>query len=48
MQLGRILEMAQSSPDQQTYEKKIKDRFGGEKSFEFIVQPQQETKEAAN
>jgi hypothetical protein len=45
---GRILEMAQSSPDRQTYERKIVDRFGGQKEFEFIVPPQPEMKEAAN
>lgn len=39
IQLGRILEMAQSSPDKQTYERKIVDRFGGQKEFEFIVPP---------
>jgi hypothetical protein len=48
IQLGRILEMAQSSPDKQTYERKIVDRFGGQKEFEFIVAPQPEMKEAAN
>jgi P63C domain len=48
IQLGRILEMAQSSPDKQTYERKIVDRFGGQKEFEFIIQPQPTTNEAAN
>jgi hypothetical protein len=37
MQLGRILEMAQSSPDRTTYERKIVERFGGQKSFDFPV-----------
>jgi hypothetical protein len=42
--------MAESSPDKQTYERKIVERFGGQKEFEFIVPPQvvPETKEAAN
>jgi hypothetical protein len=48
IQLGRILEMAQSSPDRQAYERKIIDRFGGQKEFEFIVPPPPETKEAAH
>jgi hypothetical protein len=39
---------AQSSPDKQTYERKIIDRFGGQKEFEFIVPPQPDMKEAAN
>jgi hypothetical protein len=48
IQLGRILEMAQSSPDKQTYERKIVERFGGQREFEFIVPAQPtETKEAA-
>ena len=33
------------SPDRQAYERKIVDRFGGQKEFEFIVP---EIKEAAN
>ena len=49
IQLGRILEMAQSSPDKEAYERKIVERFGGQKEFEFIVPPQQpEMIEAAN
>lgn len=35
MQLGRVLEMAESSPDRQTYEKKIVERFGGQTVMEF-------------
>jgi hypothetical protein len=31
--------MAESSPDGQTYERKIVDRFGGQKQFEFIIPP---------
>jgi hypothetical protein len=37
MQLGRILEMAESSPDKATYERKIVDRFGGQKEFDFLA-----------
>lgn len=49
IQLGRILEMAQSSPDKQTYERKIIERFGGQKEFEFIIPaPPAEMKEATN
>lgn len=49
IQLGRVLEMAQSSPDKQTYEGKIVERFGGQKEFEFIIPaPPGEMKEAAN
>ena len=35
MQLGRVLEMAQSSPNSAAYERRIVERFGGQKSFEF-------------
>jgi hypothetical protein len=31
--------MAESSPDGQTYERKIVDLFGGQKQFEFIIPP---------
>lgn len=48
IQLGRVLEMAESSHDKQAYECKIVDRFGGQKEFEFIIPPQPETKEIAN
>lgn len=37
MQLGRILEMAESSPDRETYENKIVERFGGQQRLEFPV-----------
>lgn len=33
--LGRILEMAESSPDKATYEAKIADRFGGQQRIKF-------------
>jgi hypothetical protein len=39
IQLGRILEMAESSPDSETYERKIKERFARQKEFEFMVPP---------
>lgn len=35
MHLGRILEMAESSPDRETYEEKIVNRFGGQTGFSF-------------
>lgn len=35
MQLGRILEMAESSKNKEEYEKKIVERFGGQKELEF-------------
>jgi len=37
MQLGRVLEMAESSPDKLTYEKKIVERFGGQQELELIA-----------
>jgi hypothetical protein len=39
--------MAESSPDKQTYESKIVERFGGQKEFEFIIRPQPPPTEAA-
>jgi hypothetical protein len=49
IQLGRVLEMAESSSDSQTYEQKIKERFGRQKEFAFMIPPPApETKEAAN
>lgn len=35
IQLGRLLEMAESSPDRQAYEKKIVERFGGQIELDF-------------
>lgn len=35
IQLGRVLEMSESSPDQYTYERKIVERFGGQQDFDF-------------
>jgi hypothetical protein len=36
MHLGRVLEMAESSPDRYTYEKKIIERFGGQQELELV------------
>jgi len=48
IQLGRVLEMAESSTDKQTYERKIVDRFGGQQELELVIPPPSELKEAAN
>jgi hypothetical protein len=37
IQLGRVLEMAESSPDKFIYENKIAERFGGQKELELVV-----------
>jgi hypothetical protein len=37
IQLGRVLEMAESSPDKYAYENKISERFGGQKELELVV-----------
>lgn len=37
MQLGRILEMAESSPDRQSYEDKIVERFGGQPELNLLL-----------
>jgi hypothetical protein len=37
IQLGRILEMAESSANRREYEKKVVQRFGGQQEIEFIV-----------
>ena len=39
MQLGRVLEMAESSPDKRVYEEKIIQRFGGQLSFDIPTYP---------
>jgi hypothetical protein len=39
MHLGRVLEMAEDSPDLATYEKKINKRFGNQPEFEFGALP---------
>jgi hypothetical protein len=44
-----VLEMAESSPDKNAYERKIVERFGGQRQFEFIIPaPVANAKEAAN
>jgi hypothetical protein len=40
MHLGRVLEMAESSPDRATYEQKVRERFSGQKELPLIVPPQ--------
>jgi hypothetical protein len=40
MQLGRILEMCESSPDRATYERKIVERFGGQQELDFMPTPE--------
>jgi hypothetical protein len=37
IQLGRVLEMCESSPDRATYEQKVFERFGGQQAFDFSV-----------
>jgi hypothetical protein len=37
MHLGRVLEMAESSPDLETYEKKIRERFGDQQELELVM-----------
>jgi P63C domain len=37
IQLGRVLEMAESSPNKTEYEKKIIDRFGGQQQLELVL-----------
>ena len=44
MHLGRVLEMAESSQDRYTYERKIVERFGGQQELPLIVAPQSEPK----
>jgi len=39
MQLGRVLEMAESSPDKGAYERKITERFGGQQELELLAPP---------
>jgi hypothetical protein len=42
--LGRVLEMAESSPDKQTNETKIVQRFGGQHELELVIPPQPSAK----
>jgi hypothetical protein len=49
IQLGRVLEMAESSPDKFVYENKAAERLGGQKELELVVRtpsgiPSPETK----
>jgi hypothetical protein len=37
MHLGRVLEMAESSPDRDTYERKTVDRFGGQQELDLVM-----------
>jgi hypothetical protein len=37
MQLGRVLEMSESSPNRSVYEAKIVERFGGQQELELVV-----------
>ncbi len=49
--LGRVLEMAESSPDKDTYERKVIERFGGQQEFQFVIpgpSPVPARNEAAN
>jgi hypothetical protein len=39
MHIGRVLEMAESSDNRYTYERKIAQRFGGQQEFDFPVPP---------
>jgi hypothetical protein len=40
MQIGRVLEMTESSPDRPTYEGKIVERFGGQQELDLVTPPQ--------
>jgi hypothetical protein len=51
IQLGRVLETAESSPDKAAYERKIVERFGGQQEFQFVIpgpSPEPASNEAAN
>ncbi len=49
MHLGRVLEMAESSPDKAIYEQKINERFGIEQQLDLpIPMPLPAPTEAAN
>lgn len=37
MQIGRVLEMSESSNDKTEYEKKIADRFGGQQELDLVI-----------
>jgi hypothetical protein len=53
MHLGRVLEMAESSPDKTAYEKRVGERFRLQQQLELPIlipapQPNQANSEAAN
>jgi hypothetical protein len=50
MHLGRVLEMAESSSDQEAYEQRVAERFGLERQLDLplLAPSPSETKEAAN
>ncbi len=37
MHLGRVLEMAESSPDEASYERRIRERFGDQQELELVL-----------
>jgi hypothetical protein len=37
IQLGRVLEMAESAPNQSNYEKKVIERFGGQRELDLVM-----------
>ena len=39
LQIGRVWEMAESSPNSLTYEKKIAERFGGQQELDLVLPP---------
>jgi hypothetical protein len=39
IQLGRVLEMAESSPDPLAYERRIAERFGGQQELDLVLPP---------
>ena len=39
IQLGRVLEMAESSPNSQAYERRIAERFGGQQELDLVLPP---------
>jgi len=47
MHLGRVLEMAESSADRYSYERKIAQRFGGQQELELVA-PSPEPPSAAS
>jgi len=39
IQLGRVLEMAESSPNSMAYEKRVAERFGGQQELDLVLPP---------